>query len=159
MFLYSTVSRLWGPPSLPSTGYREIIPRGVRRQVREADHSPPLYCWGQERWSHTSTPLHVYMAQSLTNTKINCCMKILLSCKFYRSCRNPTENTVRYHKIYSVIFLVRTVTMPVKTYISIAGEVLTRFETAFSVNSERTLWISNLTHASNFLPPILRAEG
>jgi hypothetical protein len=33
--------RLWGPPSLPSRGYRELFPPGVKRQGRETDRSPP----------------------------------------------------------------------------------------------------------------------
>jgi hypothetical protein len=32
--------RLWGPPSLLSNGYRGVS-RGVKRQGRETDHSPP----------------------------------------------------------------------------------------------------------------------
>jgi hypothetical protein len=33
--------RLWGPPSLLSNGYQKFFPWGVKRQRREADHSPP----------------------------------------------------------------------------------------------------------------------
>jgi hypothetical protein len=32
--------RLCGPPNLLSYGYRGLFPRGVKRPVREADHSP-----------------------------------------------------------------------------------------------------------------------
>jgi hypothetical protein len=41
--LLSTVSRpaLGDPPKLISNGYRDIFSKGVKRQGREADHSPP----------------------------------------------------------------------------------------------------------------------
>jgi hypothetical protein len=42
-FFYSPQrpDRLWGPTTLLSNGYREIFPRGVKRQERETDHSLP----------------------------------------------------------------------------------------------------------------------
>jgi hypothetical protein len=33
--------RLWGPPNFLSYGYRRLFPRGLNRQRREADYSPP----------------------------------------------------------------------------------------------------------------------
>jgi hypothetical protein len=33
--------RLWGPPSLLSSGYQEALSLGVKRPGLEADHSPP----------------------------------------------------------------------------------------------------------------------
>jgi len=53
---------LWGPPSLVSNGHRRFFPPGVERSFREADHSPPSYCEGNNAWNYTSNPpirLHV----------------------------------------------------------------------------------------------------
>jgi hypothetical protein len=36
---------LWGPPSLLSNEYREALSPGIKRQVSEADHSPPASAW------------------------------------------------------------------------------------------------------------------
>jgi hypothetical protein len=49
--------RLWGLPSLLSTGYRE-----VKRPKREADHSPPTSAEVKKTWIYTSTPPYVFMA-------------------------------------------------------------------------------------------------
>jgi hypothetical protein len=35
---------------------------GVKRQVREADHSPPTSVEGKKMWIYTSTPPYVFMA-------------------------------------------------------------------------------------------------
>jgi hypothetical protein len=40
--------RLWGPPILLSHGYRRLFSREVKGPGREAGHSPPSYCRGQE---------------------------------------------------------------------------------------------------------------
>jgi hypothetical protein len=45
--------RLWGPPSLLSNEYQELIPRGVKRPEREADHSPRSNAEVKNAWSHT----------------------------------------------------------------------------------------------------------
>jgi hypothetical protein len=37
----SPPDRLWGPPNLPSNGYGGVLSPGVKRPVREADHSLP----------------------------------------------------------------------------------------------------------------------
>jgi hypothetical protein len=47
-------SRVWGPPSLLSNGYRGLFLRGVKRSGREADHSPPPSA--EDEWSYISTP-------------------------------------------------------------------------------------------------------
>jgi hypothetical protein len=50
--------RLWGPPSLPSNGYRGSFP-SVKRPVREADRSPPSSAEVKEfveLYLHSSTP-------------------------------------------------------------------------------------------------------
>jgi hypothetical protein len=50
--------RLWGPPSLPSNGYRVYCGRG-----READHSPPTSV--NKMWIYTSTIPYAFMVQCL----------------------------------------------------------------------------------------------
>jgi hypothetical protein len=44
--------RLWGPPNLLSNGYR----RPLKRQGREAAHSPPASAEVKKMWIYTSTP-------------------------------------------------------------------------------------------------------
>jgi hypothetical protein len=44
---------LWGPPSLPSNGYRGFFPLG-KAAGREADHSPPSSAEVKNAWSYTS---------------------------------------------------------------------------------------------------------
>jgi hypothetical protein len=43
---------LWGP----SNEYRGLLPRGVKRPGREADHSPPASAEVKKIWIYTSTP-------------------------------------------------------------------------------------------------------
>jgi hypothetical protein len=38
------------------------LPPGVKRQGREADHSPPTSAEIKKMWIYTSTPLYVFMA-------------------------------------------------------------------------------------------------
>jgi hypothetical protein len=47
---------LWGPPGLLSKGYR-----GVKRQGREADHSPPTSAKAKKMRIYTSTPSYAFM--------------------------------------------------------------------------------------------------
>jgi hypothetical protein len=53
--------RLWGPPSLLFNGYRGSLP-GVKRQGREADHSPPTSVEVKKMWIYTPTPPYAIMA-------------------------------------------------------------------------------------------------
>jgi hypothetical protein len=46
--------RLWGPPNLLYNGYWGSFP-GVKRQGREADHSPPTGAEVKKMWIYTST--------------------------------------------------------------------------------------------------------
>jgi hypothetical protein len=48
--------RLWGPPSLLSNWYRGLLPRGVKRPRRKADHSPPISVEVIHGWVFASTP-------------------------------------------------------------------------------------------------------
>jgi hypothetical protein len=51
--------RLCGPPSLIFNGYRGLFPREVRRQRREADHSPPSSAKIKKMKIYTSTPPYI----------------------------------------------------------------------------------------------------
>jgi hypothetical protein len=51
------LDRIWGPPSLLSNG----LP-GVKRPVRDAEHSPPTSAEVKKTWIYTSTPLYAFMA-------------------------------------------------------------------------------------------------
>jgi hypothetical protein len=48
--------RLWGPPSLLSSGYQGLFLRVVKRPGREADHSPPSSAEFKNAWIYTFTP-------------------------------------------------------------------------------------------------------
>jgi hypothetical protein len=60
-FMTQRPDRLWGPSSLLSNGYRGSYHRG---KATEALSSPitSFYCRGQEWWSYTSTPQHIFLA-------------------------------------------------------------------------------------------------
>jgi hypothetical protein len=53
--------RLWVHPTSYKNGYQGLFP-GVKRQVREADHSPPTSAEVEKMWIYTSTPPYVFMA-------------------------------------------------------------------------------------------------
>jgi hypothetical protein len=53
---------LWGPPNLLSNVYREAFSPAVKRQGREADHSPPASAEVKKIWIYTSTPPYAFMA-------------------------------------------------------------------------------------------------
>jgi hypothetical protein len=61
--------RLWGPPSLLYNGYRALFP-GVKRQEREADHSPRLVPRSRKRGSIHPLP-HVFMVECLVKHRDN----------------------------------------------------------------------------------------
>jgi hypothetical protein len=53
------------PASYPM-GTGGSFPRGVKRQGREADHSPPTNAEVKKMWIYTSTPPYAFMAYYLT---------------------------------------------------------------------------------------------
>jgi hypothetical protein len=48
--------RLWGSPNLLSNEYWVLIFRGVKRQGREADHSPPTRAEVKKKWIYNPLP-------------------------------------------------------------------------------------------------------
>jgi hypothetical protein len=57
----SRPDRLWGPHNLLSYGYGALS-AGVKRQGREADHSPPTSGEIKKMFIYTSTPPYAFMA-------------------------------------------------------------------------------------------------
>jgi hypothetical protein len=53
---------LWGPPNLLSNGYWGALSPGVKRQGREADHSPPTSAGVKKMWIYTSSPPYAFIA-------------------------------------------------------------------------------------------------
>jgi hypothetical protein len=49
--------RLWGVPSLLSSGYHGALSLGVKAPAHEADHLLPSSAEVKNAWSYTSTPL------------------------------------------------------------------------------------------------------
>jgi hypothetical protein len=65
-FFFSTSPRLTlRPTQSPIKWVLEVLPPGVKRLVREADHSPPTGAEIKETWIYASTSPHVIMAQCL----------------------------------------------------------------------------------------------
>jgi hypothetical protein len=57
IFLFTTVSRTaLGPTQPPIRWVPEALSLGVKRRVREADHSPPSSAEVKNAWSYSSTP-------------------------------------------------------------------------------------------------------
>jgi hypothetical protein len=50
------VSIFWGPPSLLSSAYQDLLPLGVKRPGREAYNSSPSSAEVKNAWSYTSIP-------------------------------------------------------------------------------------------------------
>jgi len=53
----SCSDQLWDPPNLLSSGYQGALSLGVKRLVREGDHSPPSVAEVKNAWKYTSTLL------------------------------------------------------------------------------------------------------
>jgi hypothetical protein len=53
--------RLWSPPSLLYNGYRVLCPE-IKRQGREANHSPRTSADVKQTWIYTVTPPYVFTA-------------------------------------------------------------------------------------------------
>ena len=51
IFYLEHVNRLWGPPILLFSGYREVVSPRIKRLVREANHSPPSIAEVKNAWS------------------------------------------------------------------------------------------------------------
>jgi hypothetical protein len=60
--------RLWGPPSLLTSGYWRLSP-GVKRPGREAGHLPTSRAEVKNAWNHTSTPSYVFMSWCLVGQR------------------------------------------------------------------------------------------
>jgi hypothetical protein len=62
-FLFSTASRpALGPTQPPIQWVPGALSPGVKRQEREADHSPPISAEVKKMWIYTSTPSYAFMA-------------------------------------------------------------------------------------------------
>jgi hypothetical protein len=70
MFFFSTASKpALGPTQPPIQWVRGggALSPGVKRPVRENDHSPPFSAAVQEWWVYTSSTAYVFMAWFLIN--------------------------------------------------------------------------------------------
>jgi hypothetical protein len=54
--------QFWCSLSLLSNGYRGLFPRGVKRQGRKTNHSPPASAEVKQMWICTSIPTYAFMA-------------------------------------------------------------------------------------------------
>jgi hypothetical protein len=71
--------RLWGPPSLLSTGYWASLCTWMRRPGHEAAHAPPTSAEVKKMWINTSTPPYVFIAQCLIS------LPFLYWCEYLKS--------------------------------------------------------------------------
>jgi hypothetical protein len=63
IFLFTTVFRTaLGPTQPPIQWVPGAFSLGVKRQRREADHSPPSSAEVKNAWIYTSTPQYIFMA-------------------------------------------------------------------------------------------------
>jgi hypothetical protein len=63
ILLFATASRLaLGLTQYPIQWAPETSVEGIKRPVREADHSPPSSAEVKNAWNYTSTLLYVFMA-------------------------------------------------------------------------------------------------
>jgi hypothetical protein len=58
------------PASYPMGTRGSVFP-GVKRPVREANHSPPCSAEAKNEWSYTSTPQYVFVARCLVKHRDN----------------------------------------------------------------------------------------
>jgi hypothetical protein len=70
--------RLWGPPSHLSNSYRGLLSPEMKRQGREADHSPPSSGEVKNAWSCASPPPYVFMACFLFKHKENFTLTLIM---------------------------------------------------------------------------------
>jgi hypothetical protein len=72
IFLFSTMSRpVLRPTQPPIQWVQGFLSLGVKRPVREADHSSPSSTEVKNAWSYTSTPQYVFMARCLVKHSEN----------------------------------------------------------------------------------------
>jgi hypothetical protein len=70
IFLYTTASRpVLGPTQPPVQWVTGALSLGIKRQDREADHSPPSSAEVKNGWSYTSTPQYAFMRSCLFTTQ------------------------------------------------------------------------------------------
>jgi hypothetical protein len=71
-FLFTTASRTaLGPTQPPIQWVPGALSLGVKRPVREADHSPPSSAEVKNAWRYTSTPQYVFMEWRIVKHRDN----------------------------------------------------------------------------------------